>query len=361
MCYSMHAVATTVSLRYRVAAVPAAKDRHDGRAVELHANKDGRREARDSSLGSSISASEGGKVIAAPQTAEPIRRTLSVNPGVADVPTAAGGEVQGESRTTVSRSGGARPRPHDAQRSISNGSVPEANAAHQRAPVLKVTEWRHAEPRAELATHPLQQWPAHDGDGTVISVEVPFGADAAHVHRELQRICDSRISGPMVEDLLCTDDLPKRREWPGTNIRSVSAVAARAAVHHDPIQCELEFDVVELLAGPNWIVVACHTEGSYVSQRGITLPRAGSCESLLSTVESRWVQSGARTAGDLGLLVVDELAKTHRAARRSLGRCIERWERDCFREDESGPAGADRRFRERLVVIPEPVVSSGPP
>ena len=90
----------------------------------------------------------------------------------------------------------------------------------------------------------------------MISVEVPFGADAAHVHRELQRICDSRITGPMVEDLLCTDDLPKRREWPDTNIRSVSAVAARAAVHHDPIKFEHQFDVVWLMAGTKCVVVA---------------------------------------------------------------------------------------------------------
>jgi len=237
---------------------------------------------------------------------------------------------------------------HHLAQDEATGRIRSANLG---APFLTVSEWRCGESRRLLSTRTTRRRVATTATPCVISVEVEFGADVDEVLHMLQQICDPEICRPMVEDLLDTDDLPKVHEWPGTNIRSVSAVAARATAHNDVTRCDLEFDVVELLSGPNWIVVSCHTQGSYGSRGGITMPRAGQCDSLFSTVESRWVQTDARTSGDLGVLVLDELARTYHAARRSLMRCIDRWERSYLQDDGPGAAEGGSHFGERLEEL----------
>src|SRR3954451_18027776 len=160
---------------------------------------------------------------------------------------------------TLSRYRAVERRPHDIHEVASHRANGSATAAHEVAPFLTVCEWRGGEPRRELSPRPLRREPANGSGASVISVEVEFGAETDEVLRALQRICDPQITRPMVEDLLDTDDLPKVFEWPGTGIRSVSGVAVRGTADDDPIRGGLEFDVVELLAGPDWIVVSCHT------------------------------------------------------------------------------------------------------
>lgn len=189
-----------------------------------------------------------------------------------------------------------------------------------------------------------------EAEDAVLCVEVDFGAPVGPVLDALRILCDPEISRDMVDDLLDTDRLPKVYQWPGTSIRSVSAFAARADFDGDAIRCGLEFDVVEFLAGPDWLVVSCHAQNSY-ADGGIELPRQDGCSSLLDSIETCWLRTGGRTAADLGVLILEELAKTHRPARRHLTRGIERWEVSYFNEDGLSYSEEDGTFRQRLEQL----------
>jgi hypothetical protein len=168
----------------------------------------------------------------------------------------------------------------------------------------------------------------------VVWVEV----DARHATPEaltpaLRRIVGDALTEDMVRDLLDAEPFPKVRRWDEEGcVRSISAfraVADEGADDREGTAGRLVFQVLEFIAGDGWLISCWHPSKIYVGasehEQETPVPQL-----LVSSVEERWVRDCARTAGDLGTLILHFLALSYTDVRRTFHAWLETWELEFF-------------------------------
>jgi hypothetical protein len=176
--------------------------------------------------------------------------------------------------------------------------------------------------------------------GAVRWYDLVPGADPAQVAHELGSLCPG-LTAEMVEDLLAPDDEPEGKSF-GDRIRLASsfAVEARgpaASGRRGQAQQagELVFQPVEILSGDGWLVSCWHPRRTFVG--ATELPDhepAHPPDGLFESVARRWAAGTGSTAGDLGVLVMHELALGYVPASRALAGWLEDWEMGMYLQDE---------------------------
>lgn len=165
-------------------------------------------------------------------------------------------------------------------------------------------------------------------------------AEAATVSAALRVLLDDNISEAMVKDLLSADlGLTVDPDTGKTGIRSVvsfSVSASESDVSGDDADAskagQLEFQLVEFLASLRWIV-SCWHECTEVTGKADDLPRPPENHArVIEMVAKRWMLPGEgfRSGGDLGLMILHELAHTYTASRRVLYAWLDLWEKDFY-------------------------------
>jgi hypothetical protein len=150
-----------------------------------------------------------------------------------------------------------------------------------------------------------------------------------------------------VGHLFSVDPLPRVRaygERGSTRFISAFGVIAEEGVQggDDPDWSKagaLVFQLVELLSGDDWLITCWHRSRRYEGAEEIEeLPPRLRTE-VREHVEYHWSADELSTAGDLGTLILYELARTYPAASRVLRSWLEQWELDFHRRYD----GTERR------------------
>jgi hypothetical protein len=172
-------------------------------------------------------------------------------------------------------------------------------------------------------------WCDLDGEATV---------DAALA--ELGPLCAS-LDRAMLEELLTPDDLPEDRQWLDGAVRLASACALAFERLDEGPDDEIDDGVVivqpvELLASRRWLITRWH-RARRIADAGEDLPaepilRRSDC---IGPVQRRWQSGDGRTAGDLGVLVMHQLALTYAPAERELSSVLEDWELRLYEGDRT--------------------------
>lgn len=193
------------------------------------------------------------------------------------------------------------------------------------------------------------------GSGTAGGVrwfDLASTAAAEEVFDLLNPVCPG-LEREMLTDLMLRDDVPENRGWHEGAVRLASSFAvyspeARDAGGLKPVftsSAEAVYEAVELLAGEDWLITRWHDACLYRGANRIEdgLPPA-SREVLRAAVAKRWVAGHGRTAGDLGVLAMHELALTYAPTHRRFHMALEKWELNLYGTGGEGqPDEADER------------------
>lgn len=143
------------------------------------------------------------------------------------------------------------------------------------------------------------------------------------------------LEAEMLEDLLCRDETPEGGRWHDGAVRLASSFAVYAPEAREngglsPVytsSADAVYEAVELLAGDGWLITrwhdACHYRGAEPVEDGLA---PVSRDDLRAAVARRWVACGDCNAGDLGVMVMHELALTYASTHRRFLAALEEWE-----------------------------------
>jgi hypothetical protein len=172
----------------------------------------------------------------------------------------------------------------------------------------------------------------------------------ANLH-DLWAALASRCEGlqeQMIVDLLTPDEEPIGKSYGDGGVRIASSFSVKD-LHCAPKRRarpeelgRLEFHPVELLAADNWLITCAHPARVFRGAQEVP------CETLdahdtnipdlsaevLEEVSKRWASGVGRNAGDLGTLILHELALSYAPAHRALARWLEDWELGLHLDEE---------------------------
>lgn len=239
--------------------------------------------------------------------------------------------------------------------------------------LVSATVW--AEGRGPAKCDPEADLPT----GGICWFDVELSADSSSVLELLAPFCDG-LEREMIDDLLCPDDLPENRRWRSGAVRLASSFGVYppdARFGSDwsrkaPPSPRAVYQAVELLAGEGWLVTKWHKARLYhgVDCLDDAMEPVGKAE-LLDAVARRWLEIGQGNAGDLGVLVMRELALTYAPAQRHFHAALEEWELGLYgikpvlqgRDPEAALKvlwGARARLRDWLSPLNVPGLSDDP-
>jgi Mg2+ and Co2+ transporter CorA len=108
---------------------------------------------------------------------------------------------------------------------------------------------------------------------------------------------------------------------------------------------------VELLANDNWLITCWHPARIFVGAKLVSAePATGPRPELFEHVARRWVRGPGRSSGDLGVLILHELALTYAPAHRALSRWLEDWELGLYVEDDPNHETLPKLWGEMAVL-----------
>ncbi|MFL5899878.1 MAG: CorA family divalent cation transporter [Solirubrobacterales bacterium] len=147
----------------------------------------------------------------------------------------------------------------------------------------------------------------------------------------------------MLADLLCRDETPENQSWHGGAVRLASSFAVYAPEAREngglaPVytcSADAVYEAVELLAGQGWLITrwhdACLYRGSNLIEDGLS---PVSRDALRAAVTKRWLARGNGNSGDLGVMVMHELALTYASTHRRFLAALEEWELALYGSEE---------------------------
>jgi hypothetical protein len=145
----------------------------------------------------------------------------------------------------------------------------------------------------------------------------------------------------MVEDLLTPDEEPTGTEYADGTIRLASTFAVQAdrteieGERGKPMPAgRLTFQPVELLADEDWLITCWHPRRVFLGNDRLEDESAGQHEDVMEEVTQVWTGGKGENAGDLGLLIMHELALTYAPAHRAIYTWLEDWQLGFYTEDE---------------------------
>jgi Mg2+ and Co2+ transporter CorA len=201
--------------------------------------------------------------------------------------------------------------------------------------------------------------------GGVLWCDLKQGISAQEAHDLLAPHCGERLTEGMLEQLLRPDEAAQVESFDGGSIRITSACEVWAedeesGSEDDPVGA-LVVARIELLASDKWLVTHRHKPRRQFGREGEQLgPPSMELESDAASrwrerfagVARRWQHGTARTGGDLGILVMHELALTYIPTVRQLYSWLERWEYRLYEQDpDAEQLKAQRRSLRELWIL----------
>ena len=190
------------------------------------------------------------------------------------------------------------------------------------APRLDVTLWR---PGKE-PVHAQLDDVTPDGDEIVWVDITSDGVNAAELRSQLETQLPHARSD-MLKDLLKPDHYPDGKDYEGTGVRLASTFRVEAQDRHPevakrrdvfPGPGDLLLQPVELLAGKGWLISCWHPQRIYNGIRISQELPAEACDPFRLEVAIRWQHGTGKTSGDLGVMLMYELALSYSPARHKL-------------------------------------------
>jgi Mg2+ and Co2+ transporter CorA len=172
-------------------------------------------------------------------------------------------------------------------------------------------------------------------------IELTCGAEEVpDVFAQLREHCPG-LEEEMLEDLLTPDEQPEGKRYKD-DIRLASSFSVstwRPEGHVERGKAQgvgvLRFQPVELLAGEGWLITCWHPQRTFQGSKKLDDDAPpGDADELFQAVAAKWRQAPGKGAGELGILVMDELALTYAPAHRALHVWLEDWELSLYTEDE---------------------------
>jgi len=178
----------------------------------------------------------------------------------------------------------------------------------------------------------------------------------------------------MLTDLTSPDDLPVERHFGNGTIGLASTFGVRTR-RPDGIRQRgeprpagmLTIEPVELLAGDGWLASCRHPTRTMRGNHRIAAGPPEDAAAVLPVLERAWVRYDCRTSGDLGVLIMRELALTYGPANRAIAAWLEDWELGFYtgderfdRDDLANLWGARALLRDWLTPLNIPGVKSDP-
>ena len=166
------------------------------------------------------------------------------------------------------------------------------------------------------------------------------------------------VTAEMLEDVITPDEEPEGRSYGDGSIRLASSFAVRA-VHQRGARAErgvaedvgeLVFEPVELLASESWLVSCWHPTRTFHGAEKIGEGPVPECDELREEVAEHWAEDRGRNAGDLGILVMHELALGYADAHRALYSWLEDWELGLYVGDGAGRDSLARLWGSMAVL-----------
>jgi hypothetical protein len=186
--------------------------------------------------------------------------------------------------------------------------------------------------------------------------DIERAASVAEVLATLQPIC-AGLTGEMIEDLLTPDDEPLGVRYGDGRIRLASSFEAHARRADTPSQRgeaqeagELAIRPVELLANDNWLITCWHPTRVFAgANRLADEPASGPPAELFERVAHRWACGPGRSSGDLGVLILHELALSYAPTHRALSAGLVDWELGLYVDDKPNQEALPRLWGEMAV------------
>jgi hypothetical protein len=158
---------------------------------------------------------------------------------------------------------------------------------------------------------------------------------AAELFAVIGRLCGGQLEESMLAELLGCRSRPEQHSYAGGRVQLFVAFSAETAEFGDdddgtgtsPTARMLICQPVGFLAGDGWIVTCWHHRQGY--QGAVRIPATGPPkphDDIFEAVARRWEHGLARTAGDLGVLIFNELALSYAPAHRKIYAWLETWE-----------------------------------
>ncbi|MDQ2876616.1 MAG: hypothetical protein M3Y33_18185, partial [Actinomycetota bacterium] len=158
---------------------------------------------------------------------------------------------------------------------------------------------------------------------------------AAALYALIGSLCGGQLEQPMLTDLLGCRARPEQHSYAGGRVQLFVAFEAETAEIGDgddgtgtsPVARMLICQPVGFLAGDGWIVTCWHHRQGY--QGAVKIPAIGTPkphDNIFGAVAQRWQHGPAKTAGDLGVLIFNELALSYAPAHRRVYAWLETWE-----------------------------------
>ena len=204
---------------------------------------------------------------------------------------------------------------------------PVERVSAETSPV-RMTTWRSGRSPQE---HDLGNPAPPD---SIVWIDVLDGAEAPELMVALGPAC-SGLTYEMLDDLIDPDKEPVSRRWLGGAIRLVSTFAVYPCAERTAVgwgrkvtpSASVLYQPVEMLAGDGWLVTRWHKSCSYRGSDAEGAPRESvGKEDVMAAVAKRWAVADGGAAGDLGVLVLHELALTYAPAHRHFSAALEDWE-----------------------------------
>ncbi len=201
--------------------------------------------------------------------------------------------------------------------------------------IRQVTLWQPERPPAAVRLDELRGAPGFPW------IELACGADrAAPVLKTLAEHCPG-LTQQMLEDLLTPDDEPEGLAYDDGRIRLASSFGVETqrpeerAERGEPQGVGvLVFQPVELLASADWLITCWHPQRTFQGAAKILDGPPGDADSPRQAAATRWQRGEHASPGDLGVLVMNELALTYAPTHRTLHSWLEDWELSLYLDDD---------------------------
>lgn len=199
--------------------------------------------------------------------------------------------------------------------------------------IRSATVWREQE-----APSPLSTIDDSTGNG-VPWIDLASSASAKQLLPLLARRCPG-LTEAMLDDLLTPDDQPEGVSYADGRIKLASTFAVRARRLEGKRERGkgmrsgvMVFQPVELLACDEWLLTCWHPTRTFAGAEKVAEGLPGSCEEIRKAVCEEWASLEHAGGGDLGILIMNRLALTYRAAGWKLAAWHEDWELSLYIED----------------------------
>ena len=200
--------------------------------------------------------------------------------------------------------------------------------------VLKCTIWRPGQA-------PVECEPTELAADDVRWIELPANPELADdLISELQPLCRG-LTVEMLQDLLTPDEEPEGSSYDDGQIRLASTFSVeprRLTPQSKRGEAEsagvLIFQPVELIAAEKWLLTCWHPKRVFSGAETVAERESGSSQDIIADLVSQWETSSCHNAGDLGVLVMHQLALSYANAYWSLFAWHEDWELSLYMEDD---------------------------